>query len=157
MLFGKASLGEQPPTQRPDCPDDPIIPPGPPNCFDPNKDESANALDDIVPRTVTIAEDGSVTFVREGGNHQVGIYKPGTDVDALQAAVGSSGGFFNIDTTTFDRVCLGPLPAAWPAGTSITTSAGTFDVPGRYLTVCTFRPHFRDLNMYGWVIVQPAD
>ena len=159
VLFGKASLGQRPPTVRPNCPDDPIIPPGPPACFDPGHDDSANALDDIVPRTVVISEGGSVTFIRGGGNHRVGIYAPGTDVNALKAAVGTTAGFFNIDdAVTLDRVYHGPPPASWPTGSTgaITTPPLTFDKPGTYLLVCTFTPHFRDLNMYGTIVVQEA-
>jgi len=156
VTYGKA-LGNRPATVRPDCPDDPIVPPGPPACFDPDHDGSANAADDIVPRTAVISAGGSVTFIRADGNHQAAVYAPGTDVTALKAAVGTGGGFFNIDTATFDRVALGPQGAAgWPAGQAgaFTTPAGTFAAPGRYLMVCTFRPHFRDNNMYGYINVQ---
>lgn len=156
VVYGK-ELGQRPPTVRPDCPDNPIIPPGPPACFDPGHDQSANAADDIVPRTAVISAGGSVTFIRADGNHQAAVYAPGTDVGALQAAVGAGGGFYNIDTATFDRLALGPQGAAnWVAGPggAFMTPAGTFAAPGRYLMVCTFRPHFRDANMYGWINVQ---
>jgi plastocyanin len=154
MVFGKV-LGERPPTVRVGC--EPGLPPGPPACFPPDHDGSANAADDIVPRNAVIAEGGSVSFIRADGNHGVAVYKPGTDVRALQAAVGPAAGFFNIDTPTFDQVYLGPLQGnAWPTGPggAQTTPAGTFSEPGRYLVVCTFRPHFRDTNMNGWINVQ---
>jgi hypothetical protein len=157
MVFGK-ELGNRPPTVRtpPGC--DPGIPPGPPACFPDDHDSSANAADDIVPRTAVIAQTGSVSFIRAVGNHGVAVYKPSTDVAELKAAVGPGGGFFSIDNnTTLDRVYQGPLQGnAWPTGPggAQTTPAGTFSEPGRYLVVCTFRPHFRDVNMYGWINVQ---
>jgi hypothetical protein len=151
VLFGRAALGERPGTVRGDCPDDPVVPSGPPDCFDAGHDASGNALDNLVPRNVVIPAGGSVTFLREGGNHQVGVYAPGTDVDALRAAVGAGGGFFNIDTPEFDQVAAGPAGTAWRSWTW-ETQPGT--ATGRYLVVCTFRPHLRDLAMFGWVEVK---
>ena len=37
---------------------------------------------------------------------------------------------------------------------SVASALGTFSVPGRYLVICNFLPHFVDNDMYGWVIVQ---
>jgi hypothetical protein len=157
MVFGK-ELGQRPPTQRnPPC--TPGIPPGPPACFPPDHDNSANAADDIVPRTAVITAGASsvVSFIRAVGNHGVAVYAPGTDVRALQADPGVAGsGFFDVDNATFDRVYEGPLEGnAWPVGPTgaQTTPAGTFTAPGRYLVVCTFKPHFRDTNMYAWINV----
>ena len=149
VLFGHASLGERPPTVRPDCPDDPFIPPGPPDCFDVGHDHSGNALENLVPRTVVIDRGGSVTYIREGtGRHQVAIYGPGTAPEDIDVTI-LSGGFINDGT---DRVAKGPLPTG--AGWTIwTTPAGTFAEPGRYLVICTFPAHFAEA-MYGWVIVK---
>ena len=50
----------------------------------PGHDQSAHAKDNIVPRTVVIAVNGTVTFNVPPGVHQINIYKPGTqpeDVD----------------------------------------------------------------------------
>jgi plastocyanin len=156
MVFGKV-LGNRPPTTRP-CVD---VRPGRPDCFAGDHDGSGNAADDIVPRTAVIATGGQVSFIRADGRHQAAVYAPGTDVRALQAAAAASAppgppSEFNIDTATLDRVYLGPLQGAWPAGPAgaQTTPAGTFTEPGRYLVVCTFRPHFIDNNMYGWINVQ---
>jgi plastocyanin len=149
VLFGQPSLGQQPPTVRPDCPDDPVVPPGPPDCFDPDHDLSGNALDNLVPRTVVISQGGSVTYVRGGsGRHQVAVYGPGTAPEDIDVSV-LSGGF--IDDAD-GRVAKGPLPtgAGW---TVWTTPPGTFAQPGRYLVICTFAPHF-EMAMYGWVIVK---
>ena len=49
------------------------------------------------------------------------------------------------------RLAIGPFsygPMTW------TAPAGTFDEPGRYLVICTFRFHFVDANMYAWVVVK---
>ncbi len=65
MQFGQANVGSDfPPTS--------------------GHDHSGNAVDNIVPRTVVIAVNGTVTFNVPPGVHQINIYKPGTqpeDVD----------------------------------------------------------------------------
>lgn len=153
ILFGKESLGAKPPVVRPDCPDDPKVGRGKPACFDPDHDGSARALDIIIPRTVTIDVGESVTFERGGGNHTVAIYAPGTSVDALKAAAGAGAGNFEVDTPELDRLFRGPTGTSW----TLTTAPGTtFDTPGKYLMVCIFRPHFLDLDMYGYVVVKDA-
>ena len=40
--------------------------------------------------------------------------------------------------------------------TSLSGLGTTFDTPGKYLMVCIFRPHFLDLDMYGYVVVKDA-
>jgi hypothetical protein len=49
-----------------------------------------------------------------------------------------------------DGIVLAPQPCA--GGT--TSPSHTFATPGRYLVICTFRPHFAEFQMYGWVIVK---
>ena len=155
VLFGKASLGKKSPVVRPNCADDPKVNPGKPDCFDPDHDSSATALDQIVPHVVTSIVLEDVYFERGGGNHGVAVYAPGTDVEALQAAaaVAPPGppSHFNIDTSEFDRLFAGPQGTGW---TLTIVPGGTFSEPGRYLVVCTFRPHFVDLDMYGYVEVK---
>ena len=130
---------------------------GKPTCLGRDHDQSNNALHNIHPGTAVIADDGTITFINAGGNHQVAVYAPGTDVRALQAAVVVGSGFFNIDNAAFDRVYLGPQPWAAGPGGAVTTPGGpggTFGTPGRYLLVCTNKRHLVEWDQYGWVIVQ---
>ena len=116
-------------------------------------DQSAHAVDNMVPRTVVIDKGGTVTF-NTLGVHEVAIYAPGTDPD-------------DIDTTV-----LKLMPAGCPqfapllmddatnrialyeqACGGIRQVQHTFTEPGRYLVICAFLPHF-EVQMYGWVEVR---
>jgi hypothetical protein len=124
--------------------------PFPPN---PAHDSSANAKDNIVPRTVVIPVNGNVTYNIQG-RHQVAIYDVGTRPEDISVPPGT--GFALIDDPD-DRVALGPAQNS-PPGPVInqgpwTTPAGTFDQPGTYLVICNVRPHFQG-GMYSWVRVQ---
>jgi plastocyanin len=124
--------------------------PFPPN---PPHDSSANAKDNIVPRTVVIPLNGSVTFNVQG-RHQVAIYDVGTQPEDITVPPGTGFAFINDPD---DRVALGPAQNA-PPGPVInqglwTTPAGTFDQAGTYLVICNVRPHFQD-GMYSRVRVQ---
>jgi hypothetical protein len=114
-------------------------------------DNSGNGKFNLIPRTVTIAEGGSVTYdiLVRFGIHQPAVYEPGTTPDDIVIQ-----GPFPFVNDPAGRVALGPaVPAAtgtdtWP------TPAGTFDEPGRYLVLCNFTPHFAEFDMYGWVNVK---
>jgi plastocyanin len=115
-------------------------------------DHSANAKDNLVPRTVVIDRGGTVTF-ETFGVHGVAIYAPGTqpeDVDISELAPAEAGcppvPLIN------DQTNLLAIRAQPCAGGSATPSY-TFTDPGRYLIVCRFLPHFVD-DMYGWVNVR---
>jgi hypothetical protein len=115
-------------------------------------DASSNAKDNMIPRTVTIAADGSVTFnilAVAPGVHQPMIYAPGTTPDDIDVPQFPPVAFMNEDEGLVEA---GP---ATPSGTW-TTSAGTFRDPGKYLVLCNFTPHFAFFNMYGWVDVKRA-
>ena len=124
-------------------------------------DQSSHAKDSLVPRTVVISQGGSVTF-EIGPFHRVAIYQAGTmpdDIDTT-ATVNLTVPFFIPNFTIDDpngRIALSPpaplttlslAPIVW------TTPPGTFDVPGRYLLICTTVPHFVENDMFGWVIVK---
>jgi plastocyanin len=173
VKFGNGgTLGNRPPppvgaTPCLDQPGDATT--GKPKCFPRDHDKSAIALDNIVPNNVVIAAGGTVTFYRPDnlGNHRVAIYAPGTDLDALKTAAAASVPiFFDIDlpALNLDRLELGPTPANWKApvysdlngdgNIDWTTSVSTFNTAGKYLIVCTFKPHFLDNDMYSWVTVK---
>ena len=116
----------------------------------PEHDASGNAKDNVVPRTVTLAAGGSVTYEMTpptvSGPHQVAVYGPGTEPEDI--ALLGPGPWVNDPD---GRIALGPTnftTLTW------TTPAGTFATPGRYLVLCNFLPHFAFGNMYGWVIVK---
>lgn len=120
-------------------------------------DASTHAKDSMVPRTVVIAQGGSVTF-EIGPFHRAAIYDSGTlpgDID-ISATVDLVAPFpipgFVIDDPT------NRLAVAWadPTVLNVTETDWTyvFNTPGRYLVICTTVPHFVDNDMYGWVIVK---
>ncbi len=104
-----------------------------------NHDQSGHAKYKLVPRTVVISAGGSVTY-NFTGYHKIAIFAAGTQ----------PGDVTNPDGTIDDSAMIDGTPNT----DSWTTSAGTFDTPGRYLVICNFAPHFVNYDMYGWVIVQ---
>ena len=117
-------------------------------------DESSNAIDNLVPRTVVIDVGETVTFQVPAGAHQIAIYEPGVEPA-------------NIDTSLLTALCPGPAARLIndPSGrvALITHACGsawdaqyTFTEPGRYLVICAFLPHFQ-VGMYGWVEVRDRD
>jgi hypothetical protein len=117
-------------------------------------DASGNGKFNLIPRTVTIAEGGSVTydiFVRFGF-HEPKVYDVGTTPDDIDVQLPIAQNLFiNEDEgliATGPRVGVAVGTATW------TTPAGTFDEPGRYLVLCNFAPHFAEFGMYGWVEVK---
>jgi plastocyanin len=119
-------------------------------------DSSSHAKDNLVPRTVVIAQGGTVTFDLSGPGraiHQVAIYPDGTepgDVDTTILAPPVAGCPPVPRIADPDGIVLAPQPCA--GGT--TAPSYTFTEPGRYLVICAFLPHFADFAMYGWVIVR---
>jgi plastocyanin len=122
------------------------FPPNPPH------DRSANAEDNIIPRTVVISEGGTVEFLRESGRHQVAIYEPGTAPEDIDTSILVPGDFI-ADPTNRVAGSLSPLPSApgWSSFTSPPLNDG-----GKYLVICTFLPHF-EIGMYGWIEVKELD
>ena len=111
----------------------------------------------MVPGTVVIAAGGTVHFDLTAF-HRMAIYEPGIgpkDIDVdITADLVSPVAFPNIviDDDNGRVAVSSPDPGVLFPFT--TTFDYTFDVPGRYLIICTTRPHFVDDNMYGWVIVK---
>jgi plastocyanin len=108
-------------------------------------DSSANATFSLFPRTSVISAGGNVTFEVEG-HHQVAVYEAGTTPDDIAVPAFPPNFFIN---DSDGRLALGPET---PPGSPTFTQ--TFATPGRYLILCNITPHFRDFDMYGWVIVK---
>jgi plastocyanin len=119
-------------------------------------DQSSHAKDNLVPRTVVIAQGGTVTFDLSGPGraiHQVAVYPDGTDpgdVDVTALAPPAAGCPPVPRIVDPDGIVL----AAQPCAGGSTSPSYTFTQPGRYLVICTFLPHFAEFQMYGWVIVK---
>ena len=146
MQFGQANVGSDfPPTS--------------------GHDHSGNAVDNIVPRTVVIAVNGTVTFNVPPGVHQINIYKPGTQPEDVDTSMS------NLTTLAAHAGCGPPAPAGAPlvigdAGDNFLAAIPvpcftpsqktyTFTAPGKYLVICAFLPHFQ-VGMYAWVEVKEA-
>ena len=119
-------------------------------------DQSAHAVDAMVPRTVVIDKGGTVTF-KTFGVHQVAIYGDGTepgDIDTTDLILTPAGcpkpmgAPLMIDDDT-NRIAVYPQ-ACGPGERQV---VHTFPDAGRYLVICAFLPHF-EVQMYGWVIVR---
>jgi len=114
-------------------------------------DNSGNGKFNLIPRTVTISDGGSVTydiFVRFG-IHQPVVYAAGTTPDDIDVV-----GPFPFVNDPVGRLAIGDAVSGSPGTATWTTPAGTFDEPGRYLVLCNFAPHFAEFDMYGWVNVK---
>jgi plastocyanin len=131
-------------------------------------DQSAHAKDNIVPRTVVIAVNGTVTFNVPPGVHQINIYEPGTQPEDVDVSM------TNRTTLAAHAGCGAPLPSAVTGAPIVIGSGGdnflaaipvpclqpaqptyTFTQPGKYLVICAFLPHF-EVGMYAWVEVKEA-
>jgi hypothetical protein len=114
-------------------------------------DQSGNGKFNLIPRAVTIAEGGSVTYdiLVRFGIHQPAVYEAGTTPDDIDIQ-----GPFPFVNDPDGRLAIGPAVSAATGTDTWTTPAGTFDEPGRYLVFCNFAPHFAEFDMYGWVEVK---
>lgn len=119
-------------------------------------DQSSHAKDSLVPRQVVISQGGTVTFNIIGSAvHQIAIYQPGTkasDIDVTKLTAGGA----NCPPRPLIDDPVGRVAVLddQPCAGGETTLTFRFDEPGRYLIICTFLPHFRDFDMYGWVTVK---
>ena len=119
--------------------------------------ERCDAADRLRPFGVRVPAGETVRFNINDVSRQVAIYGPGARVGNIDTAiVGGLAGTPGAQRIIMDpngRVGASPvLPFGTPAAPTWewdTTGA----VPGTYLVICTFQPHF-DSGMYGWVIVE---
>src|SRR5687768_9737087 len=116
-------------------------------------DQSAHAVDNMVPRTVVIDVGGTVTF-NVPGVHQVAIYEPGTEPDDIDTSIlvlmppgcPRPGGVVPLMINDPEnREALYAQPCLPGGATRVVTH--TFTEPGRYLVICAFLPHF-EVQMY---------
>jgi hypothetical protein len=117
-------------------------------------DQSGNGKFNLIPRTVTIARGGSVTYdiLIRFGFHEPKVYDVGTTPDDIDVQLPIAQNLFiNEDE---GLVATGPRVGAAVGTATWTTPADTFDAPGRYLVLCNFAPHFAEFHMYGWVNVK---
>jgi hypothetical protein len=117
-------------------------------------DRSFHSFDKLRPRTVVIAQGGSVTF-EVYPLHQPAIYEPGTrpgDIDITETEPIPI--FPDLERITDDDGLIVRAPDQSFDEVEWTTPPGTFAEPGRYLVICTTWVHFVEANMYGWVIVK---
>jgi hypothetical protein len=114
-------------------------------------DNSGSGKFNLIPRTATISEGGSVTYdiLVRFGIHQPAVYEAGTTPDAIEIQ-----GPFPFVNDPDGRLAIGPAVSAATGTGTWTTPGGTFDGPGRYLVLCNFAPHFAEFDMYGWVEVK---
>jgi plastocyanin len=102
----------------------------------------------ILPQVIRIKPGGVVNFV-VAGFHQIFVYKPGTTVDDVQAAVDALPAppplFINFTDNLYYQG-LSPVVAP-PAGLSNAMNrveSVSFAQKGTYLVICNVRPHFLD-------------
>jgi len=116
-------------------------------------DESGNGKFNLIPRTVTIAAGGKVTYdiFLRFGIHQPAVYGPGATPDDIEIQ-----GPFPFVNDPDGRLALGTLVGPPAPGTAATGTWTTpaLNQPGRYLVLCNFAPHFAEFDMYGWVNVK---
>jgi hypothetical protein len=121
----------------------------------PRHDHSANAKDNLTPRDVVIDVNGSVRFEIPPDVHQLAIYDDGKepgDVNTNILIAGPAGcPPVPLINDPVMRLAVNTGPCFTPR-----TYTRQFSDPGRFLVICTFRPHFLD-DMYGWVTVRGRD
>ena len=116
-------------------------------------DNSVHAKDKMVPRTVTIAAGGTVTF-EVAPIHRVAVYDDGTEPEDISLANLLPAPILGIPGFQIDDP-VGRLALQDAANFVVPrTFSYQFDTPGRYLVICITTPHFVEGDMWGWVIVQ---
>ncbi len=114
-------------------------------------DQSGNGKFNLIPRSVTIAAGGSVTYdiLVRFGFHEPKVYDVGTTPDDIDVQLPIAQNLFiNEDEgliASGPRVSAAVGTATWPTP--------VLDEPGRYLVLCNFAPHFAEFGMYGWINV----
>jgi len=121
----------------------------------PNNSPITANVHKLIPFEAKIKAGGTVNFII-GGFHLVTVYGPGTEFDDISTAVltpipGAPPGFPPVVDDPKDRIYRGLSPFGLPQDR---VEAVNFAVPGRYLAVCTFLPHFQD-RMHGFITVLP--
>ena len=122
---------------------------------------SCESADRLLPYTTTISAGDRIRFNINARSHQVAIFGPGTlaediDLESLGFPPGNEENPSLIaDASALEVSPFAPLAIAEDefAPYQWTSADGTFDQPGTYLVICTFKPHF-DVGMIGQIIVE---
>lgn len=143
-----------------------VWPADPANPFDRYRTVSLNTRNVhlLIPHEATIRAGGSVNFVLTG-LHQLIIYGDGHEPQNIDTSLVVKDTEFIDDS--YRRIYRGLDPSALKYDALVPAlpmpniafardriEAVQFPVPGRYLVICGFRPHFLD-DMYGYVKVLP--
>jgi hypothetical protein len=115
---------------------------------------SAN-LHKLIPFEATVKAGGTVNFIISGF-HLIGVYGPNTDFEDINGSLTAPlpGAPMAVPPAVNDpvnRIYRGLNPFPLPQDR---VEAVNFAVPGRYVAVCLFLPHFND-RMFGYIRVLP--
>src|SRR5262245_41935864 len=115
---------------------------------------SAN-LHKLIPFEATVKAGGTVNFII-GGFHLIGVYGPNVDFEDINGGltVPLPGAPMTLPPAVNDpvnRIYRGLNPFGMPTDR---VEAVNFPIPGRYIAVCLFLPHFND-RMFGHIRVLP--
>ena len=113
---------------------------------------SAN-LHKLIPFEATVKAGGTVNFIISGF-HLVAVYGPGSEFEDINGSLtvplpGAPMGFPPAVDDPVNRIYRGLNPFGAPPDR---VEAVNFGVPGRYVAVCAFLPHFTD-RMFGYIRV----
>ena len=118
----------------------------------PPHDQSSNAKDNIVPRTMVINQGQSVTY-EVNGVHWPAVYQVGIDDEDISTATSPAPGCPTGQRLNDATGRVFQTANCLPNGATFTVPASTFTTPGRYLIICQVPPHFAQ-EMYGWILVR---
>jgi hypothetical protein len=115
---------------------------------------SAN-LHKLIPFEATVKAGGTVNFIISGF-HLIGVYGPDVDFEDINGTLTAPlpGAPMAVPPAVNDpvnRIYRGLNPFPLPQDR---VEAVNFGVPGRYVAVCLFLPHFND-RMFGYIRVLP--
>ena len=114
-------------------------------------DQSGNGKFNLIPRSVTIAAGGSVTYdiLVRFGFHEPKVYDVGTTPDDIDVQLPIAQNLFINE----DEGLIASGPRVGAAVGTATWTTPVLNEPGRYLVLCNFAPHFAEFGMYGWINV----
>jgi len=119
----------------------------------PNNSPIDGNVHKLIPFDTKIKAGGTINFIISGF-HLVTVYGPGTEFEDISTAVlspipGAPAGFPPVVNDPVNRVYRGQSPFGLPQDR---IEAVNFAMPGRFLAVCTFMPHFNE-RMFGYITV----
>ena len=120
-----------------------------------NPPNSAN-LHKLIPFEAKVTAGGTVNFIISGF-HVVAVYGPGTEFEDINGSLtvalpGAPANFPRVVDDPVNRIYRGFNPFGLTPPDRV--EAVNFAVPGRYVAICAFLPHFND-RMHGFIRVLP--